>query len=388
MKRNTLFILAIAISLFSRGQAYTDSLTLELSEHFQSSNLPGFSVAIVNEHGVLYQNSFGYANKESQTAFESTTIQNIGSVSKTVVGLALVKAIEDDLLTMDTKINDLLPFQVTNPFFKDSDILIRHLATHTSSILDTKHYGKTYVLDDRFVENENIHEGFLHYIKSHETMSMKGFLFNILNTKGDWFSKKNFLKTRPGTENEYSNLNAALTAYIIEIAAKMSFEEYTKSRIFEPLEMTSTGWHIDDEDLKNMATPYFPAGRQVPRYRLITYPDGGLLTNTNDMSKYLREIIKAYAGNSTYLKSESAQLMLPGDDDENRAFWGMGTKSRNIGHGGSDPGAQADLQFNADRKVGRIILSNVNAEDNDVLWKQYRGIHEILAKYENKLAGN
>lgn len=137
-----------------------------------------------------------------------------------------------------------------------------------------------------------------------------------------------------------------------------------------------------------MATGYFPVGKQVPRYQLITYPDGGLLSNVDDLSIYLREMITAYSGNSTYLETEFARLMLPGDDDSNRLFWGMGAKSRNIGHGGSDPGVQADLQFNADRKIGRIILTNVNAEDSETLWNQYQGIHKILAKYENKLAGN
>jgi len=64
-----------------------------------------------------------------------------------------------------------------------------------------------------------------------------------------------------------------------------------------------------------------------------------------------------------------ARLMLPGDDDINRAFWGMGEQSQNIGHGGSNPEVQTDLQFNADRKIGRIILANVRAEDNDILWQ-------------------
>ena len=62
----------------------------------------------------------------------------------------------------------------------------------------------------------------------------------------------------------------------------------------------------------------------------------------------------------------------------------MGVKSRNIGHGGSDPGIQTDMQFNADTKIGRIIFTNVNAEDNEALWEEYRGIHKILAKYEAK----
>lgn len=385
MKRGTILLVGIFLSIGAMAQNHSDELTMELTKQFDSSDLPGFSVAIVSEEDVLYENSFGFANKENQIKFETTTIQNLGSVSKTVVGLALIKAIEEGKLTMDTEINDILPFQVTNPFFKDSPILIRHLANHTSSILDTKHYGKTYLLEENFVNNDNIHQDFLGFLKSHKSMELKDFLFSLLNSEGDWYRKKNFLKAKPGANKEYSNLNAALAAYVIEVATGMPFEEFTQAKIFDPLGMPSTAWRLKEEDLKRMATPYFPAGKQVPRYRLITYPDGGLFSNTTDLSKYLKEMIKAYSGSSTYLPPAFAKLMLPGDDDADRAFWGMRESNRTIGHEGSDPGVQTDLRFSADGKIGRIILCNVNAEDNEKLWEQFRGIQEILAKYENKL---
>lgn len=380
-----IFVLGLFLGIPAMAQEFSETLTSELTSHYSTSDLPGFSVAIVNEQNVLYKNSFGFANKENQSKFETTTIQNLGSVSKTIVGLALVKAIEEGKLTMDTEINDILPFVVVNPYFEDDPILIRHLANHTSGILDTKNYGKTYILDDSFIENENIHQDFLGFLKSHPPMELKDFLFNLLNKDGDWYRKKNFLKAKPGAQQSYANLNAALVAYIISLATKTPFEEYTRTRIFEPLGMRFTSWHIDKENQGAMATLYFPAGKQVPAYRLITYPDGGLLSNAEDLSIFLREMIKAYSGNSTYLEPEYAQIMLPGDQDTNRAFWGMGEKSRNIGHGGSDPGVQTDLQFNADSKIGRIILTNVNAEDNETLWTQYREIHDILAQYEKKL---
>jgi len=386
MKKGVILISGLLFVVGIWAQNYSDTLTMELARLYDDSDLPGFSVSIVSESEVLYENSFGFANKEKQTEFENSTILNLGSVTKTIVGLALVKAIADDKLTMDTPINDILPFRVDNPFYKDEPILIKHLANHTSSILDTKHYGKTYILDQQYVENENTHQGFLEFIKGHASLELKDFLFKILNEEGEWYKKKNFLKqSGPGSIKEYSNLNAALTAYIIELATEMPFDEYTQAKIFEPLGMNYTSWKIEKEKEALVATGYFPAGNQVPSYRLITYPDGGLFSNTTDLSKYLIEMIKAYSGNSTFLPLEYAEVMLPGDEDSSRAFWGMGVESRNIGHGGSDPGAQTDLHFNADRKLGRIILTNVNAEDNEVQWKQYQRIHEIIAQYENML---
>jgi len=385
MKSLLIFLLTLSLCHILPAQDYATKLTDALTQHFEASNLPGFAVAIVNEKGILYQNGFGYANKQTKKPFESTTMEKLGSTSKTVVGLALVKAIQDGKLTMDTKINDILPFQIHHPRFKDTPILVRHLATHTSGILDTKHYGKTYIRDNKGEKEAAIHQDFLGFISSHENISLKDFLFRILSTKGIWYKKKNFLKAKPGVQKEYANLNAALAAYVIEIATGIPFDTYTQTSIFLPLGMKNTTWYIDNQHQDLLATAYFPMGKVVPRYHLITYPDGGLHANAIDLSLLLREMIKAYNGNSEYLPAKYAQLLLPGDADENRAFWGMNQKSRNIGHSGADPGAQTDMHFNADNKIGRIILTNVNAEDNDELQAQYRTIHQILAKFENKL---
>ena len=385
MKACIIFLLTVFASTIGFTQTYSDTLTDALSKHFEQSDLPGFAVSIVNENGGVYQKGFGYANKRTKKSFEPTTMEKIGSVSKTVVGLALVKAIQDGKLTLDTKINDVLPFQIHHPYFKDTPILVRHLATHTSGILDTKHYGKTYIRDNTAVNEAAIHQDFLDFISSHEAIPLKDFLFRILNKKGKWYKKKNFLKAKPGTKKEYTNLNAALAAYLLETVTGIPFETYTETKIFLPLGMKNTTWHIDKEHKELLATPYFPMGKIVPRYHLITYPDGGLHSNAVDLSLLLIEMIKAYSGHSEYLPYEYAQLLLPGDTDANRAFWGMGAKSRNIGHGGSDPGVQTDMHFNADSKIGRIILTNVNAEDNEELYKQYRMIHQILTKFEKRV---
>lgn len=385
MKTIRTIILLSLFCNFVQSQNYSDSLTIELTKHFESSNLPGFSVAIVNESGILYQQGFGYSNKVNKTIFKPMTIENLGSVSKTVVGLALVKAIEDGKLTMDTPINKLLPFEIKNPRFKNSPILIRHLANHTSTILDSKHYRKSYIKDDYLINEGDVNIDFKNFLKLHKEISLHDFLFNILNKKGKWYKKKNFLNVKPGKQKEYSNLNAALAAYIIELATGVPFEEYTKVKIFQPLNMVNTTWNTKGINKNNLATLYFPKGKVVPRYKLITYPDGGLYSNSIDLSKFLNEIILAYNAKSQYLPEEYARILLPGDEDNNRIFWGMGIKSRNIGHGGGDPGIQTDLQFNADYRIGRIILANVNAEDDEFLWKQYRKIHDIVAKYENRL---
>ncbi|MEM6804365.1 MAG: serine hydrolase domain-containing protein [Bacteroidota bacterium] len=385
-------ILILSLSLFLssfisplHAQVSLDKLHAELKAHYEASDLPGFSISVVYRGGNLITSSHGFADVKNQIPYSPSSLQNLGSVSKTFTGLALVKAIEHTELTMSSPINDFLPFEIHNPRFPDQPILVKHLANHTSSILDTKYYGQSYVLDIEPEDTEGMHTDYLEFIRSHEKMELADFVKKILSKEGKWYKKKNFLKSAPGTEKEYSNLNAAIAALIVEQSSGMSFKDFTWKYIFEPLKMNNTAWSFEDLPKEEQVTLYFPSKLIVPKFGLNTYPDGGLVSNVDDLKKYLTEMIRAFRGESTYLSYRYAKLLLPGDNDDFRAFWGMGEKSRNIGHGGSDPGAQTDIQFNADTRIGRIILCNVNAEDNEALWEQYSQIHKIIAKYENDL---
>lgn len=369
----------------SMAQSATDSLRTALETFAQEMDLPGFAVSIVTGEKVLFQEGFGYADRKKQTPYTPGTIQNIGSVSKTVVGVALVKAMEKGLFTMDTPINDILPFDVINPYHSETPILVRHLANHSSSILDTKFYGQTYVAYEEPEIEEGMAMDYFGFINSHEQIELGDFLKKILNKEGKWYKKKNFLKKAPGAEREYTNLNAALAAYLIEVASGLSFKTFTQEQIFSPLNMSSTGWSRSDLNSDAFASLYFPRGDQVPFYALNTYPDGGLLSTVEDMSLYLREVIKAYQDKSSYLSETSRKLLLPGDEDEDRAFWGMGSVSRLIGHDGSDPGVHAAIRFHADSQIGRVFFTNVNAEDNEELWEQYREIQNMLSRFESRL---
>jgi len=46
-----------------------------------------------------------------------------------------------------------------------------------------------------------------------------------------------------------------------------------------------------------MPSPYYDLVASFPFYQFITYPDGGLRTNTVDLSKYLIALINDYNGN-------------------------------------------------------------------------------------------
>ena len=72
----------------------SNEITNKLDSIQEAGAIQGFGVAIVNEEGPLYQQGFGTADKTIDKAYTINTLQNIASVSKTMIGIALLKAQE------------------------------------------------------------------------------------------------------------------------------------------------------------------------------------------------------------------------------------------------------------------------------------------------------
>jgi CubicO group peptidase (beta-lactamase class C family) len=380
----------------------TDSLTYQLNEAYKDGNFNGFSVAIVNETGTLYQNGIGLSDKENNIKYTENTIQNIGSISKTLVGIALIKAQELGKLKLDDPINKYLPFKVENPFFPNVPITIKHLTTHTSTITDNEYYGKrNYVLKpNQDLTNVKLalddEQAFVSY---DSILSMPVYLKNVLSKDGSWYSKDDFLNNKPSELFEYSNVATSVAAYIVELATGEPFNKFTAKYILQPLQMKSSGWKFDEIDFKQHSKLYFTPDTLLPFYSLITYPDGNFITSSSDLAKFLCELIKGYNGNGTILNKDSYKQYFtpqlsannftkrneknPYSDEYNVGTFIGHSVAGNIGHTGGDPGVTTIMFFNPKTKIGRLLIVNTNIIDkkgND----EFYNIWNMLEKYQDK----
>lgn len=369
-------------------QTITDSLHAELSALYSQSDLAGFSVSIVDAEGVFYQQGYGYADIENKIPYTEHTIQPIASVSKTFIGVAIMKAIELEHLSLDDNINDLLPFGVLNPHYPDKPITIRQLATHTSGIKDRELsvYLKSYILQEKpeyagskFTLMEKL---LLRKVAKNKAMPLEDYLRNVLSKEGKWYRKKNFLKAAPGSKYSYSNIGAALAAYCIEVSSGMAFEEFTKKYIFNSLDMQDTRWIIGGKRWKQHASLYNKQGQRLPDYYGITYPDGGLASSCSDLSKYLVTVIRGYKGEANILSEASFQTMLNGEG----VFWVIKPKGSR-GHTGGDAGVTVYMFFSPSTGIGKIFISNTEIEKKPLIG-QLQAIWNSLRKYEAALTAN
>ena len=305
MKRFLLYLLCCFFGLSQNlaQSASADSLEMKLQSLVDTTKIIGFGVSICTPDSVLFQKGFGYADLKEKRAYTNKTIQNIASVSKTTVGASLMKAQELGLLNLDDPINKHLPFPINHPFYKKLPITIRHLANHTSTIKDV----------------DNIYEVYGYHFGGDSPLSLERFLQRYLSPAGDWYAPGNFLRKKPGTVYEYSNIGAGLAAYILEQVSKMSFDTFTKKHLFEPLQMTGTGWFLRQIDTSQHSRLYEKKEKleAVEWYGLATYPDGGLRTSVHDLSRFLQAIMNegSYPGGQLLDSTSVAEMLRPFPED-------------------------------------------------------------------------
>jgi len=359
-----LIVLFCSLSLNSVAQFPPKSIE-DLDQVFQEmierGYMAGFGVSVFTKDKVLYQKGFGYSDRENKIPYTSSSRQILASVSKTTIAIALMKAQEMGLLKLDDPINKHLPFKVANSFFPMDPITLRHLATHTSSLKYSQ------MMTD-------------HHAYENPDMDLEDCLRAFMIPSGKWYNENNFHQIVPGQRADYSNMGADLAAYVIECVAKMSFSHFTKVYIFEPLKMESTDWYKGPSEQDIVKHYKFITKGQIeefPRVKNSMYPDGDLVSNVEDLTRYCQAMMKQgqLDGNRILSESSMKEMMkfskkkgVEGDKGNISIFW---NKNKNelsiprklIGHNGGDTGMYSMMFFDPKKEIGYILLCNTDKAD-------------------------
>lgn len=374
----------------SARELLLDSLRSELQTIADRQPIPGFGITIVDANGPLIEEGYGYADLAKKTPYTPYTVQNIASISKTFIGIALLQAEADGFLKMDDPINKHLPFKVVHSRFPNQPILLKHLANHTSGISDDKNYDYSYVLTEPLtvkkgdVPKYEYREMF--FATKTEKQKLGGFLKDFLVPRGAFYHKKNFTKNAPGAIHDYSNVGAALAAYVLEVATGKSFPEWTKTRIFQPAGMENTSWDRSGIEPGTRITHYFSNDVPMPDYILNTYPDGGLMTSIHGLGRHASATINGMKNGNDILSAEnykrlmSDAVRLPDNDAGYGYFWKR-MDSGLYGHTGGDPGITTVMFIDENNGFGHLAFFNGTAKETGF----YRRVVNLLFKYGKKI---
>jgi CubicO group peptidase (beta-lactamase class C family) len=223
-----------------------------VNEHITNKWIPGAVVLIVRNGKIAYHKAYGYSDVESKAALKKDDIFRIASQTKAITSLAAMMLWEEGKFLLDDPISKYIPefknatvLKTFNP--KDSsytsepakgEVTVRHLFTHSSGI-DYAAIGST--------EFKAI------YAKA----GVPSGIGNNDMVLGDRIKilGKLPLKHNPGEQWTYG-LNNDVLGYLVEIWSGMSFDEFLRKRIFDPLGMKDTYFYLPKEKYSRLVTLY------------------------------------------------------------------------------------------------------------------------------------
>jgi CubicO group peptidase (beta-lactamase class C family) len=277
------------------------------------------------------------------------------------MSVAVMQAIEDGLLELDSDVNDVVPFRVRNPRHPDAPITLRMLLTHTSSIRDKLAH----------------HQPFSSHGDS--DIPLGEYLGRYLDPDGDLYqAHRSYSAWRPEGRYDYCNIAASLAGFMVEAASGVSFDGWCDGRIFAarhgPHELASRRARSNGD---RHALPLEGRGvRGVRTVRLSgrSAPDDRPRTRVTSARSW-RSASSTASGSSTRTPvREMRRTQFPDVAHGQGLIWyrfalrGMPL----MGHNGGDSGVATQMYFRPSDGVGVIALSNGNWRRDGSGWPLQR----------------
>ena len=256
------------------------------------AHFPSLSACIIDSNEVVWSKGYGFYDLENEKPSTEHTIHNIGSISKTITGTALMQLYERGFFDLDDDVNDYLPFTLRNPNFPDVPITFRMLLSHSSGL------APEILIDD-------YHPWYWFNFSDDPPFSFYPYpwIIDYLTPGGKWYDPPFYgywnPENPPGEYHIYANINFDIVAYLVEILSGESFLDYCNEHILLPLEMCNTSFNLSNLNIDNVAIPYYysdgeyltidtlPGFADSKYHRILHYPVGGLYTTVIDLSHFL-----------------------------------------------------------------------------------------------------
>ena len=266
MFRRTLALLLIATPLAAQGNGDRDKIR-ELDAYFTKAakdwNVPGIAIGIVHKGQLIFAKGYGVADVSTKAPVDTQTIFAIASTTKAITAAALGMLVDEGKVRWDDPVTKYLPsFEMYDPW-ATREVTVRDLITHRGGLPNADYLWT----NGEYSRDEVIRR--IRFIKP--TYSFRGGYV-------------------------YHNVMYTAAGAVIEAASGMTWDEFVRTRIFQPLGMTRSVTTIVDARTKsNRAEPH---GRDADTLRVSGNsladgigPAGSVWSSVADMSRWVKFLL-------------------------------------------------------------------------------------------------
>jgi D-alanyl-D-alanine carboxypeptidase len=308
--------------------------------YLNQGGVMGLAIAVAKEEKLIYSRGFGWIDSTKTKPASDESYFLMASISKLVCATMTLKLVEENKLTLDQSLYELLPDYPVKE--QSKKIKLRHLLTHTSGLKD---YAE--VIDSIYIDT------------------------GINPTTADYFEffRTHKLDFEPGSNYNYSNSGFILMAMIIENVTGNTFDEELNRIINKPTGLDIKS--IADRAFDNRTTSFFEFKDSSLMYQphwMWLKGDGGLTATINDLA-----LFPFYWSDGTIIKIKSFQEMCTQTklSDGINTGYGIGVRTGKfegedcIGHTGGNKTTSAIMKYYPNLKTSIIVMLNTDNSPAD-----------------------
>lgn len=313
-----------------------------LFAEYANASGPGAAVVVSLQDSIVLARGYGLADVERSVRITPTTSFRLASVTKQFTAAALLTLVETGKLTLDDRLDTILP---EVPAYAH-DVRVRHLLAHTSGIPD---YEPILGSDDGA------------QVKDRDVLAL--------------LHRADALYFAPGTSWRYSNSGYALVALIVEHVSGEPFAQYLRHRIFDRAGMPTAVAHEDGVDtVVSRAFGYSliaGAWRRTDQSRTsAVLGDGGIYASAEELAHWSSALDHSTVLSRPSFETATTPARLSSGKPTSYGFgWFLDDfrGHRRQRHEGDSIGFRTSIQRYPDDRLTVVVLVNRGAAPIDAL---------------------
>ena len=342
-----------------RFQQAVDLFEVWLDAKMDYEKIPAVSVGLVHDQDLVWAKGYGYAHPDDGVEATPSTMYSICSISKLFTSIGVMQQRDAGKLRLDDPVSDILPwYDLDESYEGGPPVRVKGILTHSSGLPRESAQPYWTGPDFPFPTRQEIIDG----LSSQETLY-------------------------PGERYfQYSNLGMALAGQIVEQASGMTYDDYIRAEILDPLGMSDTYTDIPEQHKGGRyATGYSRLKRDGMRTESPFFqahgiaPAAGFSSTVEDLARLASWQFRLLEnGGTEILDVNTLREMhrVHWVDPDFDTMWGLGFAvgerdgDRTVGHGGSCPGFRTTFQLKPAKKLAGIAMISAQGASPDDVWSK------------------
>jgi len=331
------WFISMPVFIYSERNSYDfEGVRLRIRFLMKRMKTPSISVAVAKDTRILWEESFGWADREKEIKATPHTMYSLASVSKPITATGLMVLAERGLVDLNQPVNAYLGTAKLRAF--EGNVLeatVERILHHTAGL--------------------PMHWHFFYDGDSYKRPSMD-----------ETIKRFGILVSPPGDRFEYSNLGYGIIESVIERISKKTYPEFMKVEVFEALGLSRTAVFTKAPEENSAAQRYVENKAAAPFYDFDHRGASAVYSSAHDLVRFGMFHLKNHLPDQKQILCDSTidkmqrsvDPKLP--DSQYKLGWDVGERNgyKVVSHGGGMTGTRTSLLLVPSENIAVVVLCN------------------------------